>query len=85
MVLGGWEGVKGGDIRPMNHNKYQLAEPLWTDTGCRSGMIGARELISTLKKKKRVGNDSSTFSPKSLHGREKPPQPQNSYLEDNKN
>ena len=31
----------------------QLAEPLWTDAGIKSG-ISVRELISTLKKKEKV-------------------------------
>ena len=35
-----------GNIRPQS---YQLAEPLWTDPGSKSG-ISERELISTLKK-----------------------------------
>ena len=32
----------------------QLAEPLWTDPGLKSG-ISVRQLISTLKKKKSAG------------------------------
>ena len=39
----------------------QLAEPLWTDPGPKSG-ICARELISTLKKKKaQAGNEMSNI------------------------
>ena len=34
----------------------QLAEPLWTDPGLKSG-ISARELILTIKKKKRAGEE----------------------------
>ena len=39
----------------------QLAEPLWTDPGLKSG-ISLRELISTLKKKRRRGMNCQTFS-----------------------
>ena len=44
-----------GNIRPQ---WSQLAEPLWTDPGLKSG-ISVGELISTLKKKKKVqaGNE----------------------------
>ena len=38
-----------GNIRPQSS---QLAEPLWTDLGIKSG-ISVRELISTLKKEKK--------------------------------
>ena len=53
-----------GNIRPQS---YQLAEPLWTDPGSKSG-ISERELISTLKKerkkkkKRRRGINRQTFS-----------------------
>ena len=52
----------------------QSAEPLWTDPGPKSG-ISLRELISTLKKKKKAqaGNDLSYILPKSLHAKKKPP------------
>ena len=47
----------------------QLAEPLSTDYGLKSG-ISVRELISTLKKKKRRrGMNSRTFSRKSSRAR----------------
>ena len=53
----------------------QLAEPLWTDPGLKSG-INSPELISTLKKKKaQAGNELSDILPKSLHARKKPPPP----------
>ena len=39
----------------------QLAEPLWTDPGRKSG-ISLSELISTLKKKHRQGMNCRTFS-----------------------
>ena len=47
---------------------FQLAEPLWTDPGLKSG-ISMRELISTLKekdKKRGVGMNGQTFSKKKL-------------------
>ena len=48
-----------GSTRPQSS---QPAEPMWTDPGLRSG-ISARELISTLKKKKRRrGMNCQTFS-----------------------
>ena len=40
-----------GNIRPQSS---QLAEPLWTDPGIKSG-TSVRELISTLKKKSAGG------------------------------
>ena len=48
----------------------QLAEPLWTDPGLKSG-ISVRELISSFKKKEKahVGNELSNILPKSLHVR----------------
>ena len=52
----------------------QLAEPLWTDPGVKSG-ISVRELISTLKNKRALaGNEWSNILPQSLHARKKPPQ-----------
>ena len=52
----------------------QLAEPLWIDPGLKSG-ISSRELISTLKKKKKAQtrNGLSNILPKSSHTRKKPP------------
>ena len=52
----------------------QLAEPLWTDLGQKS-RISMRELISTLKKKKKAqaGNEWLNILPKSLQARKKPP------------
>ena len=52
----------------------QLAEPLWTDPGLKSG-ISVRELISTQKKKKRkkeaqAGNEWSNILPKILASEE---------------
>ena len=51
---------------------FQLVEPLWTDPGLKSG-IGVRELISTLKKKKKAqaGNELSNIFTKSSHSRGK--------------
>ena len=39
----------------------QLAEPLWTDPGLKSG-ISVHKLISTLKKRCRRGMNGQTFS-----------------------
>ena len=39
-----------------NIRSSQLAEPLWTDPGIKSGM-SVRELIATSKKKEQVGNE----------------------------
>ena len=50
----------------------QLAEPLWTEPGLKSG-INERELISTLKKKAQAGNELLNILPKSSHSRKKPP------------
>ena len=59
----------------------QLAEPLWTDPGLKSG-ISVRELIYALKKKiiiiitakdLQAGNELSNILPKSSHARKKPP------------
>ena len=55
----------------------QLAEPLWTDPGIKSG-IGVHELISTQKKKKKkgqAGNKLSNIFPKFSHARKRPPSP----------
>ena len=49
-----------GNARPQSS---PFAEPLWTDTGLKSG-ISARELISILKTKMQVGNDSSNLPQK---------------------
>ena len=43
--------TSSGNARPQS---FQLAEPLWTNPGSKSG-IGGRELIST--KKKSAGRD----------------------------
>ena len=55
----------------------QIAEPLWTDPGLKSG-ISVHELISTSKKKKEEKNAQarkklSNILPKSLHARKKQP------------
>ena len=49
----------------------QLAEPLWTNSGVKSG-ISVLKLISALKKKIQVGTDLSNILPKSLQVRKKP-------------
>ena len=48
----------------LDSQSSQLAEPLWTDPGIKSG-ISLCEIISTLKKKKkrRRGMNCQTFSP----------------------
>ena len=56
-----------GNTRPQSS---QLAEPLWTDPGLRSG-ISVRNLISILKKKVQAGNAMSNIFPKSSHARNK--------------
>ena len=49
----------------------QLAEPLWTDSGRKSG-ISLRKLISTFKKKKmQAGNEQSNILPQFSHTGEK--------------
>ena len=61
-----------GNIRPQ---LSQLAEPLWTYSGTKSG-ISARELISTSKKKKKkaqAGNKWSNILLIALQVRKKPP------------
>ena len=52
----------------------QLAEPLWTDPGLKSG-ISARELISTKKERKKAQAENKLLIilPKSSHVRKKPP------------
>ena len=58
-----------GNIRPQSS---QLGEPLWTDSGVKSG-IGVRELISTRrrkKKKRRRGMNGENILPKSSQARE---------------
>ena len=50
----------------------QLAQPPWT--GSKSA-IGVHEMISTLKKTKQAGTDSSKPSPKSLYARKALPPP----------
>ena len=60
-----------GNTKPQSS---QLAEPLWTDPGLKSG-ISVCELISTLKKKikMQVGNEWSYILPKFSYARIKPP------------
>ena len=64
-----------GNNRPQSS---QLAEPLWTDPGLKSG-ISVCELISTFKKQKKRGaqarNELTNILPKSSHARKKPPPP----------
>ena len=64
-----------GYVRPQSS---QLAEPLWTDSGLKSG-IGVRELISTQEKKKKkksqAGNEWSNILIKSSQARKEPPPP----------
>ena len=60
----------------------QLAKPLWTDPGLKSGM-SVRELISTLKKKKekkkrRRELNCWTFAQSPRHAGKKPPPPKTS-------
>ena len=59
----------------------QLAEPLWTDPNLKTG-INVRELISTLKKKRKkmqAWNESSNILPKSSQARKEPLPPSSSY------
>ena len=59
----------------------QLIEPLWTDSGLKSG-ISVHELISTSKKRKKkvqAGNEVLNILPKSLHLRKELPL-QNEFL-----
>ena len=51
----------------------QLAEPLWTDPGLKSG-IRLRDLIFTFKKAQ-AGNELSNILPKTSHARKKPSSP----------
>ena len=61
-------GKLSGNIWPQSS---QLAEPLWTDPGLKSG-ISVCKLISTLKKKKcRRGMNGWTIFPKFLQARNK--------------
>ena len=70
-----------GNIRAQSS---QLAKPLWTDFGIKSG-ISVRELNSTQKqtttnkqkkkKKSAGGKELSNILPKSSHARKKPPPP----------
>ena len=46
----------------------QLAEPVWTDFGLRSG-ISVRNLISTFKKKAQAANELWNILPKFSHAR----------------
>ena len=52
----------------------QLAEPLWTDPGLKSG-ISLCKLISILKKRSAGGDAIVEHSPKILAARKKPPPP----------
>ena len=57
-----------GNIQPQS---FQLAEPLWTDPGLKSG-ISVHELIFTSKSKKaQAGNEWSNIPPKSPKARKK--------------
>ena len=61
-----------GNTQPQSS---QLAEPLWTDPGIKSG-ISVRELIFTSKKKKKktqAGNKRSNILPKFSQARKRPP------------
>ena len=62
---------KTGNIQPQ---LSQLAEPLWTDPGIKSG-ISAHELSPLQKKKKKeqAGNEWSNILPKFSQARKKPP------------
>ena len=51
----------------------QLTEPVWTDSGLKSGIV--HELVSTLKNEKYSLDDLSNLSPKSALVRKKPPTP----------
>ena len=48
----------------------QLAEPLWTDPGLKTG-ISVRELSPTTTTKPQAGNELSNILPKSSHARKK--------------
>ena len=70
-------GTYQGDKPTHNHQGApsqlsQLAEPLWTDPGLNSG-IGVHELISTLRKKKKVqvGIESWNLPTKSSQAKKK--------------
>ena len=63
-----------GSTRPQSS---QLAEPLWTDPGLKSG-FGVRELIATLEKKKKQKSPGGErivehSQKKNLQARKKPP------------
>ena len=49
----------------------QLVEPVWTDSGLKSG-ISVYELIPTLKKKAQAGNEWSNILPNLSQARKKP-------------
>ena len=53
-----------GNIRPQSS---QLAEPLWTDSGIKSG-ISVRELISTSKQNKQANKQANKQTKKRRHG-----------------
>ena len=69
-----WEPVGNELTRNSSGNTWsqssQLAEPLWTDPGLKSG-ISVRELIFTLKKKSAGGEWIVEHSPKILAREEK--------------
>ena len=74
-----WEPIRETELtRNSSGNTWpqssELAEPLWTDPGLKSG-ISLHELISTLKKNAQAGNECRTFSQTSSHSRKKPPPP----------
>ena len=59
----------------------QLAEPLWTDPGMKTESgISVHELIFTLKKKARVGNEWSNILLKSLQARLNSPPHMHIYI-----
>ena len=73
-VQAAWGNISGNELtRNSSGNarsqSFQLAEPLWTDPGLKSG-ISFRDLIYTFKKAQ-AGNELSNILPKSLHARKK--------------
>ena len=70
--VGAYQETRSHATRPQSS---QLAEPLWTDPGLKSG-ISVHDLISTLKKKNRRREmNCCTFFQKSSHARKKPSPP----------
>ena len=77
-VQAAWGNISGNELtRNSSGNarsqSFQLAEPLWTDPGLKSG-ISLRDLIYTFKKAQ-AGNELSNILPKSLHARKKKKKP----------